>query len=156
MDGAHTLSPIFMPQGPPSLKRQRSSMISSLPHIDERYLRDAPPSAYFLNLFHKINQEKEIGATAATKDTVVMIEMIYQIHKDYRSAIDALVQDIETLTEEVASLKTATPGPNTPTPIPFNRPKASASKAAANDTIPPRAPSGSTSKDMGHCREERD
>jgi len=51
-------------------------------------LKNAPPSAYFLNLFHKINQELEIGATTASKENVVIIEMIYQIHKNYRTAID--------------------------------------------------------------------
>jgi len=117
-EGAPTLSPIFMPAGPHSLKRPRSNMITSLPHIDERYLRNAPPSAYFLNLFHKINQDQEIGATTASKENVVMIEMIYQIHKDYRTAIDALSEQIEALTEEVSTLKNATPRPDAPTPIP--------------------------------------
>jgi len=57
-------------------------------------LERRPPSSYFMNLFHKINLEREIGATTANKETVVMIEMIYQIHKDYRSAIDALSEQI--------------------------------------------------------------
>jgi len=118
-DGAPTLSPIFMPQGPPSLKRQRSTTVSSLPHIDERYLKNAPPSAYFLHLFHKINQDQEIGATTFSKENVVMIEMIYQIHKDYRTAIDSLSEQSEALTEAVSTLKNATPRPDTPTPIPL-------------------------------------
>jgi len=108
-EGAPTLSPIFMPAGPPLLKRPRSITITSLLHIDERYLRNAPPSAYPLNLFHKINQDQEIGATTASKENVVMIEMIYQIHKDYRTAIDALSEQIEALTGEVSTLKDATP-----------------------------------------------
>ena len=120
--GAPTVSPIFMPQGPPSLKRQRSTTVSSLPHIDEEFLKNAPPSAYFLNLFHQINQEPEIGATTASKENVVMIEMIYQIHKDYRTAIDALSEQIKALTNEVSTLKNATPRPDTPTPIPFPLP----------------------------------
>jgi len=135
-EGAPTLSPIFMPQGPPSLKRPRSTTVSSLPHIDEQYLRDAPPSAYFLNLFHKINLELEIGATTANKDTVVMIEMIYQIHKDYRSAIDALSEQIEALTEELANTKEATPRPDTPTPIPFPLPTVAPSPATASNIRP--------------------
>jgi len=121
-EGAPTLSPIFMPQGSPSLKRPRGNTITSLPHIHERYLRNALPSAYFLNLFHKINQDQEIGATTASKENVVMIEMIYQIHKDYRTAIDALSEQIEALTEEASTLKNATPRPDTPTPIPFPLP----------------------------------
>jgi len=111
-----------MPEGPPSLKRQRSTTVSSLPHIDERYLKNAPPSAYFLNLFHKINQDQEIAATTFSKDNVVMIEMIYQIHKDYRTAIDSLSEQSEALTEAVSTLKNATPRPDTPTPIPLPLP----------------------------------
>ena len=143
-EGALTLSPIFMPAGPPSLKRPRSNTITSLPHIDERYLRNAPPSAYFLNLFHKINQGQEIGATTASKENVVMIEMIYQIHKDYRTAIDALSEQIEARTEEVSTLKDATPWPDTPTPIPFTLPATVPSRHSAPDanplTLPAAAP----------------
>jgi len=109
-EGAPTLSPIFMPAGPSSLKRPISNTITSLSHIDERYLRNAPPRAYFLNLFYKINQDQEIGATTAGKENVVMIEMIYQIHKDYRTAIDGLSKQIEALTEEVGTLNMLHPG----------------------------------------------
>jgi hypothetical protein len=110
----------YLPPGPSPFKRQRSSTVSSLPPIDERYLKGAPPSAYFMNLFHKINMEQKIGASLNdNKDTVVMIEMIYLIHKDYRSAVDALTETIETLTEELDAFRSATPRPATPTPIPF-------------------------------------
>jgi len=135
-EGAPTLSPIFMPAGPPSLKRPRSDTITSLPPIDERYLRNAPPSAYFLNLFHKINQDQQIGATTTSKENVVMIEMIYQIHKDYRTAIDALREQIEALTEEVSTLKNATPRPDTPTPIPFPLPATAPERSAVPDSRP--------------------
>jgi len=122
-DGAPTLSPIFMRQGPPWLKGPRSNTITSLPHIDERYLRNAPPSAYFVYLFHKINQDQEIGATTANQENVVMIKMIYQIHKDYRTAINALSEQIKALTEEVSTFKNATtPRPDTHTLIPFPLP----------------------------------
>jgi len=145
-DGAPTLSPIYMPPGPPSLKRPRSNMIKSLPHIDERYLRNAPPTAYFLNLFHKINQDQEIGATTASKENVVMIEMIYQIHKDYRTAIDALSEQIEALTEEVSPLKNATPRPDTLTPIPFALPVTAPERAAAPNSRPIALPTAAQHK----------
>jgi len=134
--GAQTLSPIFMPPGPPSLTRPRSNTITSLTHIDKSYLRNAPPSAYFLNLFHKINQDQEIGATTASKENVVLIEMIYQIHKDYRRAIDALSEQIEALTEEVSTLKDTTPRPDTPTPIPFTIPATAPSGPSTPETNP--------------------
>ena len=145
-EGECTLSPIFTPQGPPSLKRQRSSTASSLPHIDEQYLKHGPPSAYFLNLFHKVNQEGEIGAGAAGKDTVVLIEMLYLIHKDYRTAIDSLVEDIEALTEEIATLRNATPRPATPTPIPFDTTGKKAPEVATfkPSAQPPRDPAPAT------------
>jgi len=145
-DRAPTLSPIFMPQGPPSLKRPRSNTIKSLPHIDERYLRNAPPSAYFLNLFHKINQDQEIGVTIASKENVVMIEMIYQIHKDNRTAIDALSEQIEALTVEVSILKNATPRPDTRTPIPFPLPVTAPERTAAPDSCPIALPTAAPHK----------
>ena len=123
-------------KAPPSLKRPRSNTITSLQHIDERYLRNAPPSAYFLNLFHQINQNQEIGATTASKENVIMIEMMYQIHKDHRTAIDALSEQIEALTEEVSTLKKATPRPDTPTPRPFPQPVTAPEQAAAPNSRP--------------------
>jgi len=97
-----------------------------------------------MNLFHKINQDQEIVATTASKENVVMIEMIYQIHKDYRTAIDALSEQIEALTEEVIRLKDATPQPDTPTPIPFTLPATAPSRPSAPDanplTLPAAAP----------------
>ena len=139
-EGAPTLSPIFMPAGPPSLKRPRSNTITSLPHIDERYLRNAPPRAYFLNLFHKINQDQVIGATTASKENVVMIKMMYQIHKDYRTAIDALSEQIEALTEEVSTLKNAPARPDTPTTIPFPLPATAPEPSAVPDSRPVALP----------------
>jgi len=41
------------------------------------------------------------------------------IHKDSRSAIDALVESIDILTEEIVAHKAETPHSETPTPIPF-------------------------------------
>jgi len=144
--GRPTLSPIFMPAGPSSLKPPRSNTITSLPHIDERYLRNAPPSAYFLNLFHKINQDQKIGATTASKENVVMIEMIYQIYKEYRTAINVLSEPIEALTEEVSTLKNATPRPDTPTPIPFPLPVTAPERSAAPDSRPVALPTAAPYK----------
>jgi len=109
-------------------------------------LRNAPPSAYFLNLFHKINQDQEIGATTASKENVVMIEMIYQIHKDYRTDIDALSEQIEALTKEVSTLKNATSQPDTPTPIPFPLPVTPPERAAAPDSRPVALPTAAPHK----------
>src|SRR5205807_6306591 len=83
---------VFMPQSPPSRKCPRSATASTLPHIEDQYLgQPAPPSAYFLNLFHKMNREKEIGPVSPTaRDTVVLLEIFSMIHKDYISAIDNL------------------------------------------------------------------
>jgi len=141
-DGAPTLSPIFLPQGPPLLTRYRSTTVSSLQPSNESFLKNAPPSAYFLNLCHKINQELEIGATTASKENVVMIEMSYQIHKDYKTAIDALSEQIDALTEEVSTLKNATRQPETPTPIPFPLPTVVPKRATAPDNHPLTLPTG--------------
>jgi len=109
-------------------------------------LRNALPSAYFLNLFHKINQDQEIRATTASKENVVLIEMIYQIHKDYRTAIDAHGEKIEALGEEVSTLKNATPRPDTPTPIPFPLPVTAPERTAAPDSRPIALPTAAPHK----------
>ena len=103
-------------------------------------MRNTPPSAYFLNLFYKINQDQEIGATTASKENVVRIEMICQIQEDYKTAIDALSEQIEALTVEVRTIKNATPGPDTPTPIPFRLPVTAPERAAARDSRPVALP----------------
>ena len=41
------------------------------------------------------------------------------IHKAYWSAIDALVEIVDIVTEEIGALKAETPRPETPPPIPF-------------------------------------
>jgi len=69
-----------------------------------------------------------------------MIEMIYQIHKDYRTAIDVLSEQIEALTEEVTTLKNTSPRPDTPTPILFPLPVTAPERAAAPDSRPVALP----------------
>ena len=106
-----------------------------LPHIEDQYLGvQAPPSAYFLNLFHKTNREKEIGAVGPTdRDTVVLLEIFSMIHKDYTSAIDTLTGRIEALKEEVSELQATASRPNTPTPIPYPPPTEEKSSKPANE-----------------------
>jgi len=86
------------------------------------------------------------GATSASKENVVMIEMIYQIHKDYRTAIDALSEQIKALTEEVSTLKNATPRPDTPTPIPFPLLVTAPERATAPDSRPVALPTAAPHK----------
>ena len=123
-EGAPTLSPIFLPQGPPQRKRQRSSTLSNLPRVDEQYLEGNPPSQYWLTLYQtkyleRCRELKE-EPIPTTQSTYALVELFYQMHRDYRMAIDALVDDIEALEEEVAELRTPSPRPDTPTPIPFH------------------------------------
>ena len=47
------------------------------------------------------------------------IEIIASIYKDYKSAVNTLMQSIDLLAQEVASLQAAPLRPDTPTPIPF-------------------------------------
>lgn len=121
--GTTAETPIFLPQGPPTRKRQRSSTISRLPIVAPKFLREeSRPSAYWMNLFHRENKKLNdiFGQPGDTpRETVALIELIYQLHRDYRLAIDTLVDDIEALREEVATLRPPSPRPDTPTPIPF-------------------------------------
>jgi len=75
-----------------------------------------------------------------------MIEIIYQIHKDYRTAIDALSELIESLTEEVSALMNATPRPDTPTPIPFPLPVTAPEWTAASNSRPIALPTAAPHK----------
>ena len=74
------------------------------------------------------------------------MEMIYQIHKDYRTAIDALSEQIEALTEEVSTFKNATPRPDTPTPIPFPLQVTAPQRTAAPDCHPVALPTAAPHK----------
>lgn len=140
-EGAPTLSPILMRHGPPLRKRPRSSALTNLPHVDEWYLRHNPPSTYWLTLFQnkyleKCNEDKE-EPTPISKETRVMMELFYQMHRDYRLAIDALVDNIEAVEEVVAELRTTPSRPDTPTPIPFLPTKeAPAPPAEPQTTLP--------------------
>ena len=90
-----------------------------------------------MNLLHKINLELDIGATTANNETLVMIEIIYQIHKEYQSDSDALREQIEALTAELANTKNAIPRPDTPTLIPFPLPTLAPTLATTADIHPP-------------------
>jgi len=72
--------------------------------------------------------------------------MIYQIYKDYRMAIDALSEQIEAHTEEVSTLKNATPRPDTPTLIPFPLPVIALERTAAPDSRPIPLPTAAPHK----------
>jgi len=41
----------------------------------------------------------------------ILLEVIRMIHKDYRSAVDALIESIDILTKEIVTLKGETPHP---------------------------------------------
>ena len=75
-----------------------------------------------------------------------MIEMIYEIHKDYRSVIDTLSGQIETLTEEVSTLKNTTPRPDTPTPLPFTLPAGAPLRNATSNVCPIPLPTAAQPK----------
>jgi len=85
-------------------------------------------------------------ATTASKENVVTIEMLYLIHKDYRTAIDGLSEQIEALTAEVSTLKNATPQPDTPTLIPFRLPPTAPAHPSAPDTSPLALPTAAPTK----------
>ena len=133
VDGDPTLSPIFMPRGPPTHKHQRGSTITNQSYIDEQYLdNDDSPSLYWLNLFQLKNREQDKlwggPPEPTTRETCVMMEHFNQMHRDYRMTINALVDDIETLKEELAEMRTTSLRPDTPTPIPFPPTTTSAKK----------------------------
>jgi len=52
-------------------------------------------------------------------DDNILLEIIKYIYKDYKLAIDTLIESIYLLAHEVTLLQAAPPYPDTPTPIPF-------------------------------------
>jgi len=110
-----TLSPSLLPHGPPSGKRQRSS---TLPQFElDKW---AVPIDYYLHLFHPAATGMGIeNPPGESNHTRVLLDVIRMIHQDYRSAVDALVESVNILTEEIVALKAETPRPERPPPIPF-------------------------------------
>ncbi|PWW80299.1 hypothetical protein C7212DRAFT_341995 [Tuber magnatum] len=118
-DGQPVFRPIsFSPESPPSRKRPHSDTVSTLPHVDEEYLKDS-----------------------ALKHSVVILEMIYLIHKDYRAWSDRLAETIDSLMLVIEELHTNTLYPDTPTPIPFPSSKVKVPEPPKEPSTQPLPPS---------------
>ena len=76
--------------------------------MDEQCLRGNPPSTYWLTraLYHskllETCEERAEDPGTTSKETYVLMKLFYQMHRDYRLAINAPVDDIEALEKEVA------------------------------------------------------
>jgi len=114
-----TLSPIFLPQGPLQFKPLRSSMVSTLPGIENYLHSGRSHSAFFQDLFIKIEKDRGWDNPFINTDPTILIEIIISIYKDYKSAVDTLMQSINLLAQEVAIQQITRSSPDTPTPIPF-------------------------------------
>jgi len=76
-------------------------------------------TAFFQDLFLRTAKSKGDHLPIVNSDTGALIEIIVSIYKDYKSAVDTLMESIDLLAQEVASLQAAPPCPGTHTPIPL-------------------------------------
>jgi len=110
-----TPPPSFLPHGPPSRKRQRSS---TLPQFESD--KWSVPIHYYAHLFNQAASGMGIeNLPGESLHTIVLLDVIQMIHQDCRSAVDAIMESVDILTEEIVALKAETPRPKMPTPIPF-------------------------------------
>jgi len=117
--GAPTLLPIFLPQGPPPLKRPRSSTVSTMTGMEGRSRAGKSHKVFFVDIFMKAADRLEIELTVPEMEGQIIIEIIASIYKNYRSAVDTLMKSIDFLAQQVALLQTTHPRPDTPILIPF-------------------------------------
>ena len=59
-EGAPTLSPIFLPKGPPPLKRPRSSTVSTMPGMEENLQRGYSHKTYFMEVYKAASKRLEV------------------------------------------------------------------------------------------------
>lgn len=78
------------------------------------------PVDYYIHLFNHAAAGMRIeNLPKESVHIMVLVDVIRMIHQDHRSAIDALMESVDILSEEIVALKAETPRPEMPTPIPF-------------------------------------
>jgi len=89
-EGVPTLSPIFLPQGPPPLKRLRSYTVSTMSGMESYLHTSKSHSAFFQDLYIKIVKDRGEDKSFINRDSRILIKMIGSIYKDYKSAVDTV------------------------------------------------------------------
>ena len=120
VEGAPTLASFFLPAGPPRLKQPRSSTVSTMPGMEENLQRGYSHKAYFMDVYKAASKRLEVEPYVPEMEGQIIIEIIASIYKDYRSAVDTLMESIDLLAQEVVSLQAAQPRPDIPAPIPIS------------------------------------
>src|SRR5437660_2427423 len=140
---ARPRTPIFTRPAPPSLKRARSSTLSSLPTIPVEVLAGAHPNtSYFQHLFVKVALETGLGEFNPTPEALIFCQIFRHLHDDYRKAIDGLTEDVSALSEELEKFRSSPqPAPSTSAPAPpTTRAPESTSRPAPQQYPPPPPP----------------
>jgi len=102
-----TSPPSILPQGPPSRQRhwQRSSTLLQF-ELDKWSV----PIDYYIHPFNHAATSMAIeNPPGEGNHTLVLLDAIRMIHRDYRSAVDELVESVGILTEETVALKAQKP-----------------------------------------------
>jgi len=72
-----------------------------------------------MDIYQKALDRLEVEPNLPEMEGQIIIEIIASIYRDYKSAVDTLMETIDLLAQEVTSLPAAAPYPNTRPPIPF-------------------------------------
>jgi len=76
--------------------------------------------AYFMDVYKAASKRLEVEPYVPEMEGQIIIAIIASIYKDYKSAVDTLMESIDLLVQEVASLQATQPRPDIPAPIPFS------------------------------------
>ena len=138
------LSSIFLPHGSLLLKRPRSSTVSTLPGMEDTLRKGRSHKGFFMDLYKRLTREHQMDNPIPNMESQMVIEiiMISIIYKDYKTAVHILMESINLLAQEVATLQENAQHPATPTPIPFplTETKIPATGLRLNTQIPRPAP----------------
>ena len=95
--------------------------------------------ANFMDVYKKVARRLEVEPYVPEMEGQIIIEIIVSIYKDYKSAVDTLMESIDLLAQEEALLQAAQPCPDIPAPIPFSLANTKTPGATASSGTQPLA-----------------
>ena len=101
-----------------------------------------------MDLYEKMAREKQEDPIPEVGSQFI-ISIMASMYKDYKAAVDTLMESIDLLAHEVATLRADAPRPATPTPIPFpplTTPRAPITDPSARTHLPAPPPQAATLK----------
>ena len=87
-EGAPTLSPIFLPYGPPLLKRLRSSTVFIFQGMEESLQKGVSYKSFFMDLYQRLSKEHQMDDPISHMQGQIIITIIITIYNDYKAVVD--------------------------------------------------------------------